>query len=115
MTSDAAQPLDETDVERAIDDEIRPAIAPPSGVAAPLAGVRDEQGELDAAEVDGSEALRLALDGGGPGPEERILHLEDPVTEALDDEVDLDESTLDADQRDDVEWRISAASDAEPA
>ena len=106
-------PLDERDVERAIADQDAPP-PPEPALAAPLEGARDDQGELEAEEADAGEALRLAVEGGGPGPEERVLHLVDPVTEALDDEVDLDEESLDDDQRDEVEWRLSDPSDDGP-
>lgn len=113
MTSEAARPLDEADVERAIADDPDGVAEPELLVAAPLEGVREDQAELDAEEDDASEAMRRAVDTGGPGPEERVLHVADPVSEVLDDEVDLDEATLDADQRDDVEWQLAAA--PEPA
>lgn len=101
MSQDVRHRLDELDVESAIGDEEPPVDEAPTTVVLPerKPGLEDEMEPED---------LEEQLEDGTSGPEEESLHLDEPVTEMLDDETEMVEEALDEDQRAELEYGLDA-------
>ena len=56
-----------------------------------------------------SEDLEHQLEDGTAGPEEAALHLDDAVTEVLDDEREIEDRDVGGDAGEELEWRIAEA------
>jgi hypothetical protein len=97
----AREPLDETDVDRAIADEEAP------DEAAAWASSLPSEPAADDAHGPTTEDLERELEDGTAGPEEQALHPEDTTTEILDDERDVPDGDARGDVGDEIEWRLA--------
>lgn len=106
----AREPLDETDVERAIADE---DAVPPTDVLEGLAPA--EPGMAAPADAPTTEELEEELENRTPAAEEQMLHTDDATTEALEDERDVSEDDVVGDAGDELEWRMDEQQEQDEA
>ncbi len=106
------EPLDEVGVDRATADEEADVALSPYGEGSDVV----EPGEVSSMNEPSTdeptpESLEEELEDSTAGPEVEAMHVEDEVTEVLDDERDVVGSDVGGGAGDELEWRIAASSD----
>lgn len=100
------EPLDESDVEEMIaeSDELPPSPYGEERLAEPGA-----EGPTAESDSETPEELEDEFEDGTSGQEEAAVHVEEAVSEVLDDERDVSDEDIAGADRDELEWRMDEA------